>query len=392
MADPPRFDPRRLGSAPTFKNSGDKEHDMFSRRAFAGMIAAGLTEAAFAQRAKISGEAPPDTVWINGNEFPEGPPQASIDAMAQVIGSSNRYHYQEFPAFYSKLAASVGLTSDQILVGAGSSEPLHAAVEAFTSPSLPLIIPMPTYEAAPELTRHKGFPVIETPLNAKMAPDVRRLAVEAEKAGGGLIYLVNPNNPTSTITTSDDMAWLVANLPKNTNVLVDEAYLHYATSPEASTSIPYVKDGKNVIVARTFSKIYGMAGLRVGYVAARPDLIAQMEPYRNNVISIVSVRAVLAALDLGPKMLEERKAKIVHTRTELCEWMSQKNIKFIPPQANFVMIETGRDAKDVQEAMLAKGVAIGRRFPPLTKMIRVSIGTDAEMAKFRKVFTEVMAS
>jgi histidinol-phosphate aminotransferase len=126
-----------------------------------------------------------------------------------------------------------GLTADQILVGAGSSEPLHAAVEAFTSPTVPLIIPMPTYEAAPELTKYKGHPVIETPLNSKMAPDVRRLAAEAEKAGGGLIYIVNPNNPTSTITTSDDMAWLVANLPKNTNVLVDEAYIHYATSPEA---------------------------------------------------------------------------------------------------------------------------------------------------------------
>ena len=365
---------------------------MFSRRAFAGMIAAGLTEAAFAQRAKLSGVAPPDTVWINGNEFPEGPPQASIDAMAQIIGSSNRYHYQEFPAFYSKLAASEGLTADQILVGAGSSEPLHAAVEAFTSPTIPLIIPTPTYEAAPELTAYKGHALIETPLNSKMAPDVRRLAAEAEKAGGGLIYIVNPNNPTSTITTSDDMAWLVANLPKNTYVLVDEAYLHYATSPEISSAFPYVKEGKNVIVARTFSKIYGMAGLRVGYIAGRPDLIAKMEPYRNNVISIVSVRAVSAALDLGPKMLEERKAKIVRTRTELCEWMAHKNIKFIPPQANFVMIETGRDAKDVQAAMLAKGVAIGRRFPPLTTMIRVSIGTDAEMEKFRRVFTEVVAS
>jgi histidinol-phosphate aminotransferase len=365
---------------------------MFSRRAFAGMIAAGLTEAAFAQRAKLSGVAPADTVWINGNEFPEGPPQASVEAMAQVIGSSNRYHYQEFPAFYEKLAAHEGLTADQILVGAGSSEPLHAAVEAYTSPTLPLIIPMPTYEAAPELTRYKGFPVIETPLNAKMQPDVRRLAAEAKKAGGGLIYIVNPNNPTSSITTSDDLSWLVANLPKNTNVLVDEAYIHYATSPEISSSFRYVKEGKNVIVARTFSKIYGMAGLRVGYVAAPPEMIKRMEPYRNNVISIVSVRAVLAALELGPKMLEERKAKIVHTRDELCSWMSQKNIKFIPPQANFVMIETGRDAKDVQSAMLEKGVAIGRRFPPLTTMIRVSIGTDAEMAKFRKVFTEVMAS
>src|SRR3984885_14936413 len=364
---------------------------MFSRRAFAGMIAAGLTEAAFAQRAKLSGEPPADTVWINGNEFPEGPPQASIDAKAEVIGSSNRYHYQEFPAFYSKLAATEGLTADQILVGAGSSEPLHAAVEAFTSPTVPLIIPMPTYEAAPELTRYKGNPVIETPLNSKMAPDVHRLAAEAEKAGGGLIYIVNPNNPTSTITTSDDMSWLVKNLPKNTKLLVDEAYLHYATSPEVSNSFHYVKEGKNVIVARTFSKIYGMAGLRVGYVAAPAELIKKMEPYRNNVISIVSARAVLAALDLGPKMLEERKAKIVHTRDELCSWMSQKNIKFIPPQANFVMIETGRDAGDVQSAVLAKGVAIGRRFPPLTTMIRVSIGTDAEMAKFRRVFSEVMA-
>src|SRR5580658_706684 len=365
---------------------------MFSRRAFAGMVAAGLTEAAFAQRAKLSGDAPADTVWINGNEFPEGPPQASIDAMAQVIGSSNRYHYQEFPAFYAKLAANEGLTADQILVGAGSSEPLHAAIEAFTSPTIPLIIPMPTYEAAPELAKYKGHPVIETPMNSKMAPDVRRLAAEADKAGGGLIYVCHPNNPTSTITTSDDMAWLVANLPKNTYVLVDEAYLHYATSPEASSAFRYVKEGKNVIVTRTFSKIYGMAGLRVGYIAGRPDLIAKMEPYRNNVISIVSVRAVLAALDLGPKMLEERKAKIVHTRNELCAWMSEKKIKFIPPQANFVMLETGRDAKQMQAAMLAKGVAIGRAFPPLNTMIRVSIGTDAEMAKFRKVFTEVIAS
>ena len=281
------------------------------------MIAAGLTEAAFAQRAKLSGVAPADTVWINGNEFPEGPPQASVEAMAQVIGNANGYHYQEFPAFYAKLAASEGLTAEQILVGAGSSEPLHAAVEAFTSPATPLIIPMPTYEAAPELTKYKGHPVIETPLNANMAPDVRRLAAEADKAGGGLIYIVNPNNPTSTITTSDDMAWLVANLPKNTKVLVDEAYLHYATSPEASSSFHFVKEGKDVIVARTFSKIYGMAGLRVGYIAGRPDLIKKMEPYRNNVISIVSVRAVLAALELGPNMLAERKAKIVHTRNEL---------------------------------------------------------------------------
>jgi len=355
-------------------------------------MAAGLTEAAFAQRAAVPGAAPADTVWINGNEFPEGPPQASIDAMAKIIGGSNRYHYQEFPAFYEALAASQGLNADQVLVGAGSSEILHAAIETFTSPTLPLITVNPTYEAAPELAKYKGFPVIMTPPNARVAPDVHSLAAEAEKAGGGLIYICNPNNPTSAITTSDEMAWLINNLPKNTYVLVDEAYLHYATSPEVSSSFQYVKEGKNVVVARTFSKIYGMAGLRVGYAAAPAELIARMAPYRNNVISIVSVRAVKAALDLGPKLLEERKAKIVHTRNELCAWLTAKNYKFIPPQANFMMIETGRDAKEMQAALLAKGVAIGRPFPALNHMIRVSIGTDAEMAKFRRAFAEVMSA
>ncbi len=364
---------------------------MLSRRGFAALVAAGLTEAAFAQRASVPGAAPADTVWLNGNEFPEGPPKASVEAMARVIAESNRYHYQEFPAFYTTLAASEGLSAEQILVGAGSSEVLHAAVDAFTSPTIPFITPWPTYEAAPELAQYEGHPVIKTQLNAAQAPDVHRLVEEARKAGGGLIYLCNPNNPTSTITTRDDVGWLVSNLPKDTYLLVDEAYLHYATSPEASTAMPYVKEGKNVIVARTFSKIYAMAGLRVGYVAARPDLIDRMAPYRNNVISIVSVRAVLAALELGPKLIEERRAKIERTRSELCSWLSSQKIGFIPPQANFVMIETGRDAREMQSRMLAKGVAIGRPFPPLDKMIRVSIGTDAEMAKFRQTLSELLA-
>jgi len=365
---------------------------MFTRRGFAAMIAAGLTEAAFAQRAAVPGAAPADTVWLNGNEFPEGPPQVSIDAMARAITESNRYHYQEFPAFYSALAASEGLTAEQILVGAGSSEILHAAVDAFTSPTVPFITPWPTYEAAPELAEFARHLVIKTPLTAAHSFDVHRLAAEAEKAGGGLIYLCNPNNPTSTITTNDDVAWLVANLPKNTYLLVDEAYLHYATSPEVASAIPYMKQGKNVIVSRTFSKIYAMAGLRVGFAAARPDLIDRMAPYRNNVISFVSARAVLAALELGPKLIEERRAKIDDTRSQLCSWLRSKGISFITPQANFVMIEAGRDAKEMQGLMLGKGVAIGRPFPALNTMIRVSIGTDAEMAKFRHVLSELMAA
>jgi histidinol-phosphate aminotransferase len=364
---------------------------MPTRRAFTALMAAGFTEAAFAQRAAVPGAAPSaDTVWLNGNEFPEGPPKASIEAMARVIGESNRYHYQEFPPFYATLAKAEGLAAEQILVGAGSSEVLHAAVEAFTSPTIPLITAWPTYEAPPELARAKGHALVKTPLNAAYAPDVHQLAAAAEKAGGGLIYLCHPNNPTSRLTTRADMAWLVQNLPSNTYLLVDEAYLHYGTSPDAVTTLPYVHAGKNVIVSRTFSKIYGMAGLRVGFLAARPDLIQRMEPFRNNVVSIVSVRAVLAALELGPDLIEERRGQIDRTRSQLCSWLTERKIGFIPPQANFIVIETGQDARQMQAKMLAKGVAVGRSFPTLEKMMRVTIGTGDEMVKFRQALVEVL--
>jgi histidinol-phosphate aminotransferase len=364
---------------------------MLTRRGFAGLVATGLSEAAFAQRASVKGEAPKDTVWLNANEFPEGPPAASVEAMSRVIAQSNRYHYQEFPAFYEALAANEKLDAKQVLVGAGSSEVIHCAVDAFTSPTRPFITPWPTYEAGPELAQAAGHAVVKIPVTASYSPDLKKLVAEAERAGGGLIYLCNPNNPTSVMTPKKDLAWLVANLPKETYLLVDEAYLHYATSPEMASAMPYVREGKNVLVARTFSKIYAMAGLRVGYVAARPDLIEKMSPFRNNVISIVSVRAVLAALDLGPKLIEERRAKIDRPRTELCTWLRGKKIPFIDPQANFLMIDVGRPVKEVGPQMLAQGIAVGRAFPPYDKLMRVSIGTDAEMVKFRAALGEVLS-
>jgi histidinol-phosphate aminotransferase len=365
---------------------------MLTRRGFAGVVAAaGFSEFAFAQRANIAGAAPKETVWLNANEFPEGPPPAAIQAMQRVIGESNRYHYREFGDFYKSIASIEGLQAKQVLIGAGSSEVLHAAVDVFTSPTRPFITCWPTFEAGPELAAVEGHAVVKLPLAANYASDVKKLVAEAEKAGGGLIYLCNPNNPTGAITSKHDIAWTVDNLPKNTVLLVDEAYLHFNVSPDTESAMKYVHQGKDVIVMRTFSKIYGMAGLRAGYVAARPDLIAKMEPYRNNVISIVAVRAVLAALDLGPRMIDERREKIAKTRGELCAWLKEKKINYIDPQANFMMIDAKRDIKETSPAMLAKGVAVGRPFPPYNTMMRVTIGTDADMAKFRGALGEVLS-
>jgi len=349
-----------------------------------------LPEAAYAQRAAVRGVViPQDMVWLNANENPAGPPDCSLDAMRAVMTNSGRYHYNEFGGIYSAIAKSEGLTADQIVAGAGSSEVLHIAVDLFTSPTKPLITVEPAYEAPRDVARTLGRPVILTKLRESYTADIGKLIEEADKAHGGLIYLCNPNNPTSAVTTAEEIDWVVKNLPPNTMLLVDEAYLHYTERPDVKSAIPYVQQGKNVIVTRTFSKIYGMAGLRVGFAAARPDIIEQMTRLSLNVISIVSARAVVAALADREKLLPARKSSLAKTRGALTAWLHERNVNFIEPNANFLMIDVGRDAHEFITKMPAMGVAVGRPFPPLDNMLRVTIGTDADMAKFREVFWKV---
>lgn len=366
---------------------------MITRRGFAQTVAAitagGWSERALAQRALVRGELARDMVWLNANENPDGPGPKAIEAMREVLPHSWRYHYQEFGDFYAAVARSEGLDREQVLVGAGSSEILHAAIDVFTAPDRPLITMWPTFEAPEGITRALGRPVVRVPLTERYAADVKRMAAEASKSGGGLIYLCNPNNPTGAITPKTDVEWLIANLPANTVVLIDEAYIHFGDSPDLATALPYVRHGKDVIVARTFSKIYGMAGLRVGFGCAKPEFIRRMEPFRDNVISIVSARAARAALEEASTLVPERRARVARLRDELCAWLRQHGFGFIESQANFVMIDVGRDVRDVLPAMYRKGVAPGRPFPPLDHMLRVSIGTAGEMEKFREVLLQV---
>jgi histidinol-phosphate/aromatic aminotransferase/cobyric acid decarboxylase-like protein len=212
------------------------------------------------------------------------------------------------------------------------------------------------------------------------------MAAEAERAGGGLIYVCNPNNPTSSMTPHQDLAWLVSNLPRNTVALIDEAYLHFVDDCEAQSALSWVREGKDVIVTRTFSKIYGMAGLRVGFACGRPDLMRQMRPFRGSAISILGVRAVEAALVDGPKMIAGRRARMARTRGELCDWLDKRKLRYIKPYANFLMIEVGSNVRLVGEALARNNIAVGRPFPPLDTMMRVTIGTERDMARFKEAF------
>jgi len=363
-----------------------------TRRTFAlsALAARVLPELAYAQRAAVQGsDLPADMVWLNANENPAGPPAVALAAMQAALPTSGRYHYQEFGGIYAAIAKSEDLAPDQIVAGCGSSEVLHTAVDAFTYQTRPLITVTPTYELSVDVARAQGHAVVLTKLREDYTADVKQLAAEADKAKGGLIYLCNPNNPTAAMVKSGDVDWLVANLPANTVLMVDEAYIHFGENPNLKSALPHVRAGKDVIVARTFSKIYGMAGLSVGFAAAKPALIDKMNPLRINVIPYVSAKGVVAALADKDRIVPERRATLAKTRRDVCAWLTERQVKYIEPHANFMMIDCGRNAREFIQKMPRLGVAPGRPFPPLDNMLRVTIGTDAEMARFRDVFWKV---
>ncbi len=359
---------------------------MITRRAFAFSVAA-FTEAGLAQRALVPNDWPADTVWLNANENPDGPPGPALDAIAAVAPEVWRYHFPELGAFAASIARSESLGPEQVTVGAGSTEILNVAVAAFTSPTRPVIVSEPTFEAPAEMARALGHPVVSIPLTESYTADVKRMA-EAAKAGG-LIYLCNPNNPTSSLTPAEDIAWLVENAPRDTVVLIDEAYLHFVDGYEQRSGMRWVLAGKDVVVTRTFSKIYGMAGLRCGFGAAPAVLTRRMRPFRNNMISAVALRAATAALAAGPKLIADRRTRLARVRTGLCRWLDTHKFRYIGPQANFIMIETGRNAREIGAALAARKIAVGRPFPPLDSMLRVTIGTEVDMARFESAFLAV---
>jgi len=376
----------------------EQESNMLTRRQLVrnfgclAIAARFASERALAQQAQTQGPSQEPVVWLDSNENPAGPPASAIKAMIDGVTATARYHIDEFEGFSEAIARSENVKPEQVLFGVGSTEVIDAAICAFTSASAPLITAAPSYDILIDLARSFGRKVVQAPLTEAWAYDVRKLAAAAANAGGGLIYLCNPNNPTSSLTPTKDIDWLVANLPPHTILLVDEAYIHFVDPTQIESAIKHVREGKDVIVARTFSKIYGMAGARAGFGCAKPELIQAMNPFMDKVIPILGLRAAAAALGERDTLVPERRANVARIRGELCDWLRQKKIQYIEPHANFVMMDVGRDVSTFGREMRARGVAVGRPFPPLNQMLRVTIGTDAEMQKFREAFSVTIAA
>ena len=365
----------------------------FSRRnfhKFASLLAAGATlpfynERALAQLSMVR-NLPADAVKINANDNPMGPCREAAEAIHAIVQQGGRYLYEETFAMASTLAEQEGVkfswdpASSYIQAFAGSSDPLHRAVLAFCSKDKPFVVGDPGYEAGARAAKFIGAPVVTVPLvKGSAAHDVKALA--AAHPTPGVIYVCNPNNPTGTVTPKADIEWLVANKPAGSVLLLDEAYIHLSHSAVMSSYLAAAD--KDVIVLRTFSKLYGMAGLRAGAAIARPDLMQKMNVYTAGALPVTAMVGANASLKVK-NLIAERRATIAAIRNETFEFLDKHNIEFIPSEANCFMMNVKRPGREFYQDMAKHKVYIGRVWPVWPTWVRVTVGTREDMAKFRE--------
>lgn len=331
-----------------------------------------------------------DTVIISSNENPLGPAQSALSAISETAPLGGRYHQEETMKTVAVFNDLFGLKPGYVALTPGSGGPLDLALMSSIGPDKALIYGDPSYEQGFRAAETMKAPKVPVPLNAAFAHDVKAM-VKAHTSPGAY-YIVNPNNPTGTITPREDILWLLANKPAGSVVIVDEAYHHFSNEDSV---IDQVAAGKDIIVLRTFSKIYGMAGLRAGVAVARPDLLAKfatVAPPARSLASISITSSAAARASLQDKDLVPLRRKInADIRTETLEFLQKHNYKVVPgSQANFFMVDVKRPGRDFQAAMIKENIAIGRSWSAMPNYVRVTVGTKQEMAKFQTAFVKCM--
>ena len=403
-----------------------KPINSLSRRKFAQLLGAGATyavaqsgvswrtplRAADARRHFTS--MPAGVVRLSANENPYGPSPIALKAMTDAFSISCRYPDEHADVLIEALAKLNGVNRNQILLGNGSGEILKLCAAAFTGSlepgsnrpvellprsrggALPSFIPGrgkmivadPTFEAILNHARVNQAEVLKVPLTSSFSHDLHKMLAAANQ---GLIYICNPNNPTASITPKKEMREFLDQVPRDTMVLVDEAYHHYADSPEYESVIPLVKNHSNLIVARTFSKIYGMAGLRCGYCVAQPEAMQRLRPHQTwDSVNIMAITAAIASLEDGDQVTNGQRLNR-ETKKFVTDELGSLGYASIPSQANFIMVNVKREARPIIAALALRGVQIGRPFPALPNHLRVTIGKRPEMETFLSAFRQIVA-
>lgn len=372
----------------------------FSRRQLgriASLLTAGATlpfynEYAMAQDAQqrlLRGGArramDPDAVRISSNENPLGPCKEGLEAIAKVAPHGGRYSpFGEQGDFVTTVAEMEGVKETYVAPFAGSSDPLHRSTCAFTSPTRSWCMADPGYGGgAPQFI---GSKTVRVPLRQDFSHDVEAM-IKADP-NAGVYYVCNPNNPSGTVTSREDIEYLLANKKKDAVVVVDEAYIHFSHTAKPSSDL--VAADKDVVVLRTFSKVYGMAGIRAGFALGRPDLLAKMRPFGGGMLPITGLACATASMK-SKTLVPERRAINKRIREDTFEFLQKKGVKYVPSETNFFMMEVGRPGQEFAQAMADNKIFIGRVWPAWPTKVRVTVGTQDEMNKFKAAYTKIVS-
>ncbi|MCU1738369.1 MULTISPECIES: pyoverdine biosynthesis transaminase PtaA [Pseudomonas] len=358
-----------------------------TRRSVVGLMAAlpllSGPGRAFAETLPTRPESPSSEVCLNFNENPWGPSASACKAMEQGIALSGRYPYRFQYQLVALLARQLAIPEEHIDIYAGSKVALQQAVMAFTGPRS-LVMATPSYEAPRLAAEAHQATVHEVPLTAGHAHDIG--AMLAADPQFGVIYICNPNNPTGTLTPIEQIERALKDKPAGALVVVDEAYIHYCDAPSC---VSLVKDHSDLLVLRTFSKIYGMAGARLGFAVGQPALLERLNVLgEQNVAAASSLLGAIASLE-DRTLLSERKLANARTREQSMAWFRDRGFACTAAQGNFFMVNLGRPADVIAEGLAQRGVRVGRIWQDWPNWLRITVGKDEEMARLRNAFAVV---
>jgi histidinol-phosphate aminotransferase len=355
--------------------------------AAAALVAPGLVAESAA--AILPPGMPDSTIQLNANENPYGPSPAALSAITGSESVACRYPVGANLRTIDAIARHHSVQPKNVVLGCGSTQILDACDFAFLRPDRNLVAAEPTFEAVLTYSPNLHARVVKVPQTADFRHDLPKMAA-ACNASTGMVYVCNPNNPTGTIVYKDDLQAFLDRVPRSTVVLVDEAYFHFVENPRYTSVIGWIVKYPNLVVTRTFSKVYGMAGMRLGYAIGQPDNISALNERisfssANNAV-LAAGMASLADTELVPRM----RKKLNDTRRWLEAELKKDGRRYIPSETNFMMIHLGRDVVPVEKAFRKRGILVGRKFPSMDNWLRISIGKPNEMQAFVTALREIV--
>ena len=325
---------------------------------------------------------------LNSNENALGLSPAAREAVLATIGEANRYPDDIRARLIETLATQHGVEAESIVLGTGSTDILQMIVQAAATPNQQLVLADPTFEAIIRYQRPLAYRMVKVPLDDHYGHDIQQMrdAVRAQRPA--VVYICNPNNPTGTLTSSADIDTWIEEAPETVLFAIDEAYYEYVRAPGYWSAVKWIKERPNVVVAHTFSKIYAMAGLRLGYAIAHPDTAQRLREFlSSDNVTVLALAAGLASLgdqDLIPRSraANERAKKIT------IECLDELGLEHLPSHTNFLMHRINGELDTYRRRMRERGIHVGRPFPPLDGHNRLSLGLPEEMEWFTEVLRE----